>query len=91
MRKTVRCVIGFESTGKMTFEPIAGTYRVEPDPYDAAFGDDRLCVCGTGLPSWGNSPYERGHHTYYRHFDSYDNMRAVGCKYCGCGTFKEVV
>lgn len=42
--------------------------------YDKAFGDDRTCECG---------------HTYYRHFDSWEEMRPVGCKYCPCGTFKE--
>lgn len=45
------------------------------DPqYDFAFGDDKLCECG---------------HAYYRHFDSYDDMAAVGCKYCTCFCFKE--
>lgn len=38
-----------------------------PMGYDPKFGDDRLCLCG---------------HSYYRHFDSYDNHRPVGCKYC---------
>lgn len=23
-------------------------------------------------------------HPYYRHFDTYDDMRPIGCKYCGC-------
>jgi hypothetical protein len=27
-----------------------------------------------------------GHH-YERHFDSYDQMENVGCKYCGCREF----
>lgn len=35
--------------------------------YDPTFGDDILCECG---------------HAYYRHFDTYDNMAPVGCKYC---------
>lgn len=30
------------------------------------------CVCG---------------HQHYRHFDSYEDNRPVGCKYCGCMTF----
>lgn len=42
--------------------------------YNPNYGDDRVCECG---------------HNYYRHFDSYDNMVAVGCKYCGCLEFKE--
>ncbi len=40
--------------------------------YDQAFGDDNLCECS---------------HTYYRHFDSYDDMASVGCKYCDCCRF----
>ena len=45
--------------------------------YDPEYGDDRECVCG---------------HPYYRHFDTYDGMRPVGCKYCcfeECTEFKE--
>lgn len=41
--------------------------------YNPDFGDDKLCECG---------------HTYYRHFDTYDGMAPVGCKYCGCQEFK---
>jgi len=41
--------------------------------YDSEYGDDKACVCG---------------HPYYRHFDTYENMRHVGCKYCGCFDFK---
>jgi len=42
--------------------------------YNPNYGDDRVCECG---------------HDYYRHFDSYENMDAVGCKYCRCCEFKE--
>ena len=42
--------------------------------YNPKYGDDRICVCG---------------HEYYRHFDTYDNMSAVGCKYCECYEFIE--
>lgn len=45
-----------------------------PPAYDKAFGDDRLCHCG---------------HAYYRHFDTYEGMRPVGCKYCGCRQWKD--
>lgn len=38
-----------------------------PMGYDPKFGDDRLCLCG---------------HSYYRHFDTYEEMMPVGCKYC---------
>lgn len=44
--------------------------------YNPKYGDDRICICGD---------------TYYRHFDSYDKMRPVGCKYCDCMTFVEKV
>lgn len=44
-------------------------YIVFPDeiPYDSNFGDDKACECG---------------HPYYRHFDTYDDMAPIGCKYC---------
>ena len=42
--------------------------------YNPAYGDGRICVCG---------------HSYYRHFDSYEDMEACGCKYCGCFEFVE--
>ena len=40
--------------------------------YNPNFGDNKICKCG---------------HTYYRHFDSYEDMDPVGCKYCGCNHF----
>lgn len=43
--------------------------------YNPAYGDDRICECG---------------HSYYRHFDSYEEMEPVGCKYCGCYVFVEI-
>ncbi len=36
-------------------------------PYDPNYGDNKLCKCG---------------HPYHRHFDSYEDMSPVGCKYC---------
>lgn len=42
--------------------------------YNPRYGDERVCKCG---------------HLYYRHFDTYEDMRNVGCKYCGCLTFEE--
>lgn len=41
--------------------------------YDEDFGDDEECKCS---------------HPYYRHFDTYDKMRAIGCKYCYCHNFE---
>ena len=43
--------------------------------YNPNYGDDRICECG---------------HEYHRHFDSHENMDAVGCKYCQCRKFKDV-
>lgn len=47
---------------------------VEERKYNPNFGDNRICKCG---------------HSYYRHFDTYEEMEAVGCKYCQCRTFEE--
>lgn len=43
--------------------------------YNPKYGDEKMCQCG---------------HLYYRHFDSYDNNKPVGCKYCDCFRFKPV-
>ncbi len=42
--------------------------------YNPQYGDERICQCG---------------HKYYRHFDTYDNMEPIGCKYCPCFEFIE--
>lgn len=42
--------------------------------YNPNYGDDKICKCG---------------HTYYRHFDPYEEMESLGCKYCGCYEFEE--
>lgn len=41
--------------------------------YDPNFGDHKTCECG---------------HEYYRHYDTYEDMEHVGCKYCPCFYFK---
>jgi len=43
--------------------------------YNKDFGDEKVCGCGN---------------SYYRHFDSYDGMAAIGCKYCDCGTWHPI-
>jgi len=53
---------------------IDGLNILERNKYNPNFGDNRMCDCG---------------HPYYRHFDTYDNMEPVGCKYCECYKFKE--
>lgn len=59
-------------------QPYLVTIDIDRDlKYNPKYGDDRICKCG---------------HTYDRHFDSfdsYDEMEAVGCKYCRCNTFEE--
>lgn len=56
-------------------KPYLETLTVENTiAYNPKFGDNKECECG---------------HTYYRHFDSYENMDPVGCKYCECFMFRE--
>lgn len=55
--------------------PYLETHKVETTyHYNPNYGDDRECECG---------------HPYYRHFDTYEDMYACGCKYCSCWEFKE--
>lgn len=55
--------------------PYIITERIVIDmAYNPNYGDNRICTCG---------------HEYYRHFDSYEDMEPVGCKYCGCFEFVE--
>lgn len=49
--------------------------EAEDKDYDPEFGDERVCQCG---------------HKYHRHFDSYEDMAPVGCKYCACDEFVEI-
>lgn len=44
--------------------------------WNPEYNQSERCTCG---------------HPYERHFDGYDDMRAVGCKYCECFTFSKVV
>ena len=53
---------------------IIETITIQKKKYNPNYGDKRMCVCG---------------HTYYRHFDPWNDMQAVGCKYCGCTEFVE--
>lgn len=56
-------------------EPYLYNIDIELLPvYNRHYGDERKCKCG---------------HTYERHFDSWDDMVACGCKYCDCETFEE--
>lgn len=42
--------------------------------YNPQYGDYRVCQCT---------------HVYVKHFDTYEEMAVVGCKYCDCETFTE--
>lgn len=56
-------------------DPYIKMYRLKEDLfYNKDFGDNKECQCG---------------HPYYRHFDTYEQMEAIGCKYCQCYTFEE--
>lgn len=57
----------------MSNEPYI-THIIEVQSYNPNFGDERECQCG---------------HQYHRHFDSYEDMAPVGCKYCECYEFVE--
>ncbi|AXH49265.1 hypothetical protein HWB76_gp137 [Streptomyces phage Blueeyedbeauty] len=43
--------------------------------WDENRDQDELCKCS---------------HPYHRHFDSYEDMHPIGCKYCECDTFERV-
>ena len=49
-------------------------YKTTIKKYNPNYGDNRMCVCG---------------HSYYRHFDSWESMQPIGCKYCMCDNFVE--
>lgn len=74
----IKDVLGVEREAVLIGNPDAPyleyEYKVTEKKYNPNYGDDRICVCG---------------HTYERHFDSYENMEPVGCKYCGCSEFVE--
>ncbi|SOK58630.1 hypothetical protein [Yersinia phage fHe-Yen9-04] len=60
----------------MNQEPYIKTIRtIEEFHYNPEYGDERICECG---------------HSYYRHFDSYEEMSPIGCKYCQCFEFVEI-
>jgi hypothetical protein len=44
--------------------------------WNPSYDQEAICVCG---------------HPYYRHFDSYDHMYNIGCKYCECGSFTKEI
>ncbi|MFA7218927.1 MAG: hypothetical protein WC119_00180 [Synergistaceae bacterium] len=47
---------------------------IKESKYNPKYGNTKLCKCG---------------HPYYRHFDTSEDMEAVGCKHCFCMGFEE--
>lgn len=74
----IRDVFGIEHEAKLINNPnspyLKYEYKVVQRMYNPNYGDNRKCICG---------------HSYYRHFDSYENMEDCGCKYCSCLEFVE--
>lgn len=66
-------VVGVETDDGWVVEEV--TAKQERPAYDPEFGDDKECA------------QEGCKHMYYRHFDTYDAMKPVGCKYCPCEEF----
>ncbi len=60
------------------FNNVSAEFRKQLDDKIARLWDENhdqnaWCTCG---------------HIYNRHFDGYDDMASVGCKYCECYAFK---
>lgn len=69
-------------------------------PGDKEYHEGNAAACSSALkkllkvrlgtpPSWDSARDQEAEcveceHPYFRHFDSYDEMRPVGCKYCSC-------
>lgn len=51
---------------------------------------DRVVVEKVWNPRYDQEAKCKCDHPYERHFDSYDDMRNVGCKYCECADFVAV-
>ena len=47
-------------------------YTAKIKAYNPNYPENKKCICG---------------HSYGRHFDSYEDMAPVGCKYCSCNEF----
>lgn len=64
--------------GKETLDKVEEPYIIETrvdviKKFNPDYDGEAICKCG---------------HTYYRHFDTYEDMENVGCKYCRCFNFK---
>lgn len=65
-------IVGYSIRGCLKDDPEEVLSRPELPKYDKTFGDEKDCACG---------------HPYYRHFDTYEGMYPVGCKYCTCSVW----
>jgi len=74
MNTWVRNCPAFLNTPKIEQPYLMKTNICKIRKYNPKYGDDRVCKCG---------------HSYYRHFDTYEDMETCGCKYCGCFDFEE--
>lgn len=75
MKKFITSYENKELVNDIINEPYIKTVTVDVlSEYNPEYGDNRECKCG---------------HVYYRHFDSYEEMEAIGCKYCRCYEFVE--
>jgi len=64
-----------DSSNADTEQPYLYSANIETErQYNPKYGNDRICKCG---------------HPYHRHFDNYEEMEAVGCKYCQCWEFEK--
>ena len=75
--------------------PFPNTWIVGGPGFRAPYEESEI-IALLGNPLVYNEHYDIRHcgdcvcgHEYYRHFDPYENMEPVGCKYCQCDTFKE--
>ena len=51
---------------------LEGLIITKEKDYNSNYNENEECECG---------------HSYHRHFDSYEKMASVGCKYCQCYHF----
>lgn len=57
------------------YRDVLALLPAEPERWVKSRDQQERCACG---------------HPYRRHFDTYDDMAPVGCKYCGCSEFSPV-
>lgn len=63
----VRLIEQEEITSHPSYVHVESSESELAEQYDPNYGDNKECLCG---------------HPYYRHFDTYEDMSPIGCKYC---------